>query len=97
MVVMFVLLRGSMLWGVVESGFMAAFFESGRGFSLMMRTPASELCFIATEDTRSRNCSNPYQIGVHATIQKSSGLSQIGLVCEGKDVARGNKEILIKV
>ena len=97
MVALFVLRHGSMLWGVVESGFMAAFFESGRGFSLMMRTPASELCFIATKDKWLQNCSNLDQIGVHATIQKSSGLSQIGLVCEGKDVARGNKEILIKV
>jgi hypothetical protein len=66
----FVLRRGSMLWGVVESGLMAAFFESGRRFFLTMRTPASELCFIVTEDTRSRNCSNPDRIGVHATIQK---------------------------
>ena len=49
-VAMFVLQRGSMLWGEVESGLMAVFFESGRRFSLMMRTPASELCFITTED-----------------------------------------------
>ena len=67
----FVLRRGSMLWGVVESGLMAAFFESGRRFSLTMRTPASELFFIATEVMRSLNCSNPDQIGVHATILKN--------------------------
>jgi hypothetical protein len=55
----FVMRRGSILWGVVESGLMAAFFESGRRFSLMMRTPASKLCFITTKDSWSQNCSNP--------------------------------------
>ena len=81
MVAVFVLLQGSMLWGLVESGLTVVFSKSRRWFSLIMKILASELCSIATEVMRSPIYLHRDQIGLNATIQKD--FQQIGLQCDG--------------